>query len=551
MKEVMNEYILARSQKARIQIKITAPSIAITALTRPFVEIARAIGQSAANLSIEEACYELSNAYTMLVSDRTRSRLGMYYTPPALSQRLLDMTEETGVNWRTAFVLDPACGGGAFLLPVAMRMKEALRGYAASRALESIARRLHGFEIDPFAAWLTQVWLEIGLSDLLHGNEQLPQIVQVCDALRMERPRPTFDLVIGNPPYGRVTLSQEQRRQFLESLYGHANLYGVFTHIALRWVKPSGAISYLTPTSVLSGEYFKSLRALLAKEAAPAAIDILEARRGVFEDVLQETMLAVYRKSSHARSVIVNYISAQSTTAIRIIRAGRFDLPAVDSAPWIIPRSANHQILVRRLCQMKHRLKDWGYSVSTGPLVWNRYKGQLRKKAARSCYPLIWAEAVSASGYFSHRAEKRSHQPFFEIRAGDEWLKVFTPCVLVQRTTAKEQRRRLIAAELPASFLRKCRAVIIENHLNMIRPRLGQRPKVNASALTAVLNSKIVDEAFRCISGSVAVSAFELEALPLPSPEKMAKIEKMIANNAEAKEVEKVICELYFNEITG
>ena len=41
---------------------------------------------------------------------------------------------------------------------------------------------------------------------------------------------------------------------------------------------------------------------------------------------------------------------------------------------------------------------------------------------------------------------------------------------LVQRTTAKEQNRRLIAAELPASFIKKHGAVVVENHVNMVRP---------------------------------------------------------------------------------
>ena len=54
-------------------------------------------------------------------------------------------------------VLDPACGGGAFLAPVARRMAAALCGKTPSAIIRHIAEHLHGFEIDPFAAWLTQV----------------------------------------------------------------------------------------------------------------------------------------------------------------------------------------------------------------------------------------------------------------------------------------------------------------------------------------------------------------------------------------------------------
>lgn len=104
--------------------------------------------------------------------------------------------------------------------------------------------------------------------------------------------------MVGNPPYGRVTLTPAQRQRFARGLYGHANLYGVFTDIAVRWTKKGGTIAYLTPTSFLSGHYYSALRELMAQEAPPAAIDFVHARRGVFEDVLQETLLAVGRSAA-------------------------------------------------------------------------------------------------------------------------------------------------------------------------------------------------------------------------------------------------------------
>src|SRR5205823_10639815 len=131
-------------------------------------------------------------------------------------------------------------------------------------------------------------------------------------------------------------------------------------------------------------------------------------------------------------------------------------------------------------------------------------------------YPLIWAEAVTPDCRFVFRSEKKNHEPYFEPRHGEDWLITRTPCVLVQRTTAKEQKRRLIAAELPGEFIRLHGAVVIENHLNMIRPTT-ECPGISTAALTALFNSDVVDEAFRCINGSVAVSAAELEALPTPA----------------------------------
>ncbi|MCY3843212.1 MAG: N-6 DNA methylase [Acidobacteria bacterium] len=138
-----------------------------------------------------------------------RAKLGAYYTPPALCDRLLDMAEDAGVDWSTARVLDPACGGGAFLAPVALRMAESVgRDLDRSQLLKEIARRLVGFELDAFAAWMSQVFLDIVLAERVGTDGELPEpSVRMCDSLEVESPGEGFDLVVGNPPYGRVKLS--------------------------------------------------------------------------------------------------------------------------------------------------------------------------------------------------------------------------------------------------------------------------------------------------------------------------------------------------------
>jgi adenine-specific DNA-methyltransferase len=472
----------------------------------------------------------------------------MYYTPPALTDRLLDMVEEAGLAWRTARVLDPACGGGAFLLPVALRMKKALASVPPQERIADITSRLRGFEIDPFAAWLTQAWLEIALADDSAAKPKIASVVAIRDTLKQETAAPVYDLVIGNPPYGRVTLNPGQRQRFRRSLYGHANLYGVFTDIAMRWARADGVIAYVTPTSFLAGEYFKVLRELLANDAPPMAIDFITARKGVFEDVLQETMLATYRRGAKKGRTKVHYLAATSDITAKVTHAGTFALPKKPAAPWLAPREPSDQLLIDTLARMPTRLKGWGYRVSTGPLVWNRHKRQLRARDGTNIFPLIWAEAVTPEGQFVYRALRRGHKPYFRIEDGDEWLKVSVPCILVQRTTAKEQARRLIAAEMPGAFIKKHRAVVVENHLNMVRPIDKKKPKVSPAAVTALLNSSIADKAFRCISGSVAVSAFELEALPLPPVAKMKSLEKLISNGAASETIDARIRELYLGK---
>jgi adenine-specific DNA-methyltransferase len=507
------------------------------------VELAKAVGSDAAALPISEAVYFLTGLYTTLLTTRERGALGAFYTPPALAGRLLDLAEEQGVNWATARVLDPASGGGAFLLPVVERMIAALPAAEPAFLLRQIGARLLGLELDAYAAGFGQNAVELLLADVTAAaGHAAPIVVRVADTLE-EAPSSRFDVVVGNPPYGRVTLTPEQRRRFARGLYGHANLYGVFTDIAVRWTKKGGTIAFLTPTSFLSGHYYSALRELIAKEAPPAAIDFVHARRGVFEDVLQETLLAVYRRGAKPGRAQVHYVQVASEREAQVIRNGTIGLPSPASQPWLAPRDPSHSPLIAAAELMPARLSDWGYSVSTGPLVWNRFKGQMRDRPARGAYPLIWAEAVTADGQFVFRAEKRNHAPYFKLEHGDAWLLVKEGCVLVQRTTAKEQARRLIAAELPADFVAQHGGVVVENHLNMVRPT--GRPAVSPATVAAVLNSQVVDQLFRCINGSVAVSAFEMEAVPLPSPAAMRTVEALVSSGASRDKIEEELARLY------
>jgi adenine-specific DNA-methyltransferase len=259
-------------------------------LTKPAQKLARRLGEAAGRFDPMEAGYRIGRVYTATLPSAYQSQHGIYYTPPALTQRLLTLATQAGVDWTTDTVLDPACGGGAFLAPVALRMAEARGENDPSEILQHVADHLHGYEIDPFGAWTSQVLLEAALLDVCRAaGTRLPAVVEVTDSLDRAGENEQFDCVLGNPPYGRVTLSSERREQFDRSLYGHANVYGLFTDLALRLAAPDGRVAFVTPTGFLAGQYFKALRGLFGREAPPARIDFLSVREGVFADVLQET----------------------------------------------------------------------------------------------------------------------------------------------------------------------------------------------------------------------------------------------------------------------
>ena len=508
--------------------------------------VADALSGAASLLDVDEAGYLIGRTYSAMLPDEHRAAHGVFYTPPAIVDRLLDLATAAGVAWDRCRVLDPACGGGAFLGPIARRMIAARPGSDRRVVLRNLSARLQGYEIDPFAAWISAVFLDA----TLHAEIGAPggdgfDLVAVCDSLTRHHEPAEHDLIIGNPPYGRVRLSAERRAVFRRSLYGHANLYGLFLDLASARVKPGGVIAYVTPTGFLSGEYFKNLRALLGDDAPPVSLDFISQRARVFDDVLQETLLAVFRRGASRSSVRVGFVDVAADGDLHVARGDDVPIPEPAEQPWIVPRAAAFVALAARLHSLPARLSDWGYRVSTGPLVWNRFKDRLRDRRRGDVVPIIWAEAVSSGGAFSFRAARRNHAPFFAVHDGDDALLVRKPCVLLQRTTAKEQSRRLIAAELPQSFLDEHGgAVTVENHLNMIVP-ITPRPAVHTRALAAFLNSVAADRAFRCISGTVAVSAYELESMPLPPPWTMHELFERVSGRHQQADIEKYCLRLY------
>jgi len=512
--------------------------------SRLAIEIAGLVG----NMDVVEAGYYISSIYARLIPPDRRSSLGVFYTPPAIVNRLIDNVTESGFDWKRGKILDPACGGGAFLAPLALRLLQESGKKDFFQAIEDIEIRLKGYEIDDFAAWMSMVFLDAALLDAYKVvKRRIKNIVEVRNTLTSAvEGQEFYDLIIGNPPYGKIFLQPHLRKFYSRSLYGHANLYGLFIDAALRLSNPGALIAFVTSTSYLGGKYFKSLRKLLMDEASPVLMDFFEERKGVFDEVLQETMITLFKKDLQGETGInINTLRSNGKEAsVAVEHIGRFFLSGREDEPWKIPREKMHLVLFEKIKDMKNRLRDLGYTAVTGQLVWNRHKDQLKHERGIDTFPLIWAESVLSDETFKFNFGQKNHTPYFKLKEKQEYLLTKDTCLLVQRTTAKEQRRRIVAAILPGSFLKKYKGVVVENHLNIIKPRVKETP-VSLEALKYILNSRTLDMVFRSINGSVAVSAYEIESLPMPDPDQVQWIEKMIEERTSKEKIEEKLAEIY------
>ncbi len=487
---------------------------------------AHATGAGLAALPVQTAVAKIGHLYTQSLPSKFRSRRGIFYTPPLLVSRLLDLATSTGIDWKTAHVISPSCGGGAFLIEDADRMSNAMDKADPDRVVASVGSRLRGWDSDPFACWLSQVAVEaVLLPQVIASGTRLPKICECRDSLLDDWTAHSgrYDLVNDNPAFGKVTKSAALAERFSRSQHGHLNLYAMFVDLAVHLAKPGGGvIAYLTPTSYLAGGYFAKLRGLLCASARPVAIDLVASRHDVFPEVLQEIALSCFMRDSLNKTARCKNVHIEPDR-LRIEDGGELVLPGSPRAPWIIARNPQSIPIVSAMRSMTTRLSDWGYRIKTGPLVPHKNRGRLHAQPGESCVPVIWAESIpTTGGRFAVRCQRSGRMAWYRPTGEADPNVSCQPALLLQRTTAKEQSRRLIGAVLSeAHILAAGGRVAVENHLNMVVPTTGT-PIISFDQLARFFASDAADRAFRCLSGSVAVSASELEALPVPSASELS-----------------------------
>lgn len=126
----------------------------------------------------------LKALYESVIDADTRRRLGEYYTPDWLAQKLVDSHFAEPLHDR---LLDPACGSGTFLFWTVKRVLDACdqAGIANRDALESVIGRVQGMDLHPVAVTLARVTYLLALTpDRLADRGELTIPVFLGDSVR-------------------------------------------------------------------------------------------------------------------------------------------------------------------------------------------------------------------------------------------------------------------------------------------------------------------------------------------------------------------------------
>ncbi len=226
--------------------------------------------------------------HALALNSKNRSHRGVFYTPTAVVEGLLDLTLSPIVDQACKSsspldallalrVADPACGTGNFLFAAARRIAEAASVVSACN-VESmmpivLSRCIHGTDIDRSAIALAK---EIAQAQGAAGNCGF----EVGDSLkRFGAARgisEKFDLVIGNPPFLNQLRTPTTRSKVDAAAIGkkfagvsltYADTAFVFLLGGLSLCKPGGTLSMVQPISLLAARDAGAIRAGLMARA--------------------------------------------------------------------------------------------------------------------------------------------------------------------------------------------------------------------------------------------------------------------------------------------
>ena len=475
----------------------------------------------------------LGGAYLSFSKHNHRKNGGHYQTPAVIADFMAGYSSYAEPHMR---VLDPGIGTGilsAAVCEAACRSGTVktvhVDAYETDRLLAAISRLV----LSHSRNWLAQ--RDVALTfDVRHRDFVLEYAEGFAAMSKVnggsahpDSTNPEYNLVISNPPYFKIGKDDPRAVAWASIVHGQPNIYAIFMAISAELLSKTGKLVYIVPRSFASGPYFKRFREVFFRRVAPTAIHLFESRKDVFKNqtVLQENLVIAARSRVNGEAVDKGQVLVSHSKAAHDLDERRRILvdvdsvldPASENQEMSIPLCAEDLELVRAMRSWPNTLRSLGLGISTGPVVPFRATEFLaRAPSDGSTAPLMWMQHVRPMRT-AWPAPAEGKPQWIKVAPGSKKLLVpDATYVLLRRFSAKEEKRRLVAAPLVRGALGKD-LIGLENHLNYIRGVSRELDEELAYGLSALLNSTFLDRYFRISNGNTQVSATELRAMPLPA----------------------------------
>jgi len=459
----------------------------------------------------------------------TRAVLGQYMTPAPVASFMAALVRARRSRVR---ILDPGAGVGSLTAALLDRLAARSRPPAEiavtcyeidSRLVEALRATRRRCQALCKARGIVLTF-DVRHEDYIEARSTAGRGLFENDAER-------YDGVVMNPPYRKINSCSDTRLQLRAVGIETTNLYSAFMLLAARQLDDGGEYVSINPRSFCNGPYFRSFRREFLRLLELRRLHIFESRTDTFreDDVLQENVI-VYgvRKRGQREAVEVSITDREGRVSRRRVTSDQVFRRGDPEAIIHIVTDADADELTRKLFHLPERLETLGVAVSTGRVVEFRARKHLRRDAGVDTVPLIYPVHFREGQVVWPNGNSRKANAIVVSDATSCLLVPEGFYVLTKRFSAKEERRRVVAALYDPRIV-PAERVGFDNKTNYFHAYGKGIDQQLARGLVVYLNSTIVDRYFRLFSGHTQVNAADLRRLPYPSADQLRSLGREVS----------------------
>lgn len=345
-----------------------------------------------------------------------------------------------------------------------------------------------------------------------------------------------YDLVIGNPPYMKISKAAPEATAMPSVCYGAPNMYFLFASMSLFNLKNNAEMVYIIPRSWTSGAYFKRFREYFLSEGKLVHIHLFGSRNKVFdkEEVLQETIIVKIRKTKIQPETVTitstntNKDFNQCTTLVV-----PYDIVVSGDELYVYLVTNEEEVSVlKKLHQWNKTLPEIGLKMKTGLTVDFRNRDILRNTEEEGAVPLFYSQHIKEGEV--HFPIQKEHEYVVTDQKG--LMQDNHNYLFVKRFTAKEESRRLQCGVYLAKKFPQYSKISTQNKINFIDGLLTNMSECLVYGLYVLFNSTIYDKYYRILNGSTQVNSTEINAMPVPDIDVIQEMGKKMMKSKDMSE---------------
>ena len=411
----------------------------------------------------------IGQMYERLISGSERRRFGQFYTSPDV----VDLINAFCIRSPDDRVLDPACGGGTFLVRAYSR-KRALAQSAGGSPLshERLLADIFGIDIAAFPAQLSTINLAVRhLSD----EANYPRVARASffdaqagiplydiplsgDSVRSIALK-EVDAVVGNPPYIRQeSIGSVDKSSYAElfrtewpgqtMLSKRSDIYAYFFAHAARLLKPGGYLGFVTSVGWLDTQYGFRLQELFLRNFRIVAVIESQVEKW-FEDARVTTAVTILQREPDP--------AKRDRNPVRFIQLRK---PLAEIYTQALDRPLSDEGEATRQADMD-AIRDLIEEID-GPQATDYWRVRVRSQRE------LWNDSIAPSAHDGDGAARYAGGKWGQyVRGPDSWFE------LLERARSRMTPLQELA-EISRGFTRRLRQVFLRARFHPEAP--GQHP---------------------------------------------------------------------------